>query len=431
MGQGSKPVRSLLLIFGGFAVGCFFGAILRGTCASPSSPIGVVDGLEAEVVTLRAKAEELERDNAEIIRLRLQIKQLELERVGARSGAEKKEHCGLWLAKIKDSAGKLKKCGVRLSLCEHDLEESRFGHCVHRNATLQPRVHSDVTDCKRTYGDVFSCAREFFTDQSPLPAEDTPAAAKAKFAKIPQLFDFQAAKQLELWKEFVQGSYVSPQHHELLRDNGNPFPDLDRTFLFCFLLRTQPSRMIEIGTGDSSRVAAAAFRTIALSGGRSAEHSVLQPQRPSGVPAGMHVIAERVETIDARAFDQLADGDILFIDSSHVVMPYGDTLTELLTILPRLNALGIVHFHDVFLPDDYKADLGTSSYVYTEQWLVALLLYGADRDWEVVWASHYMSSKHADALLAMPDYPLNHELRQQRPSGSSLWLRKKGPPLRS
>lgn len=147
------------------------------------------------------------------------------------------------------------------------------------------------------------------------------------------------------------------------------------------------------------------------------------------------------------------DGDVLFIDSSHVVKPYGDTLHELIYILPRLNKGVLVHIHDIFLPFDYLPRWSSrQGLVYTEQWLVALLLYGSDT-WEVspplhptsilqsdhvltlfppclnplspgtcplqvVWGSRIMMTEHSSTLHRMRNYPT------RTPDGGSLWIRK-------
>jgi hypothetical protein len=68
-------------------------------------------------------------------------------------------------------------------------------------------------------------------------------------------------------------------------------------------------------------------------------------------------------------------GDLLFLDNSHVIRPYGDVLLELLWVLPRLKPGVLVHVHDIFLPYEYPADwmLGELR-PYTEQYLLAAFL---------------------------------------------------------
>ena len=52
----------------------------------------------------------------------------------------------------------------------------------------------------------------------------------------------------------------------------------------------------------------------------------------------------------------LIENDILFIDSSHIIRPQGDVLTQCLEILPILKPGVLIHFHDIFTPFDYLKD---------------------------------------------------------------------------
>jgi hypothetical protein len=64
-----------------------------------------------------------------------------------------------------------------------------------------------------------------------------------------------------------------------------------------------------------------------------------------------------MERCDAAVVDALEENDILFIDSSHMIRPQGDVLTEVLEWLGRLRPGVLVHFHDIFTPRDYPLDL--------------------------------------------------------------------------
>lgn len=65
------------------------------------------------------------------------------------------------------------------------------------------------------------------------------------------------------------------------------------------------------------------------------------------------LITQRVELLDINCFYQLGNGDILFIDSGHVVRTGGDVNYLILDVLPRLAPGVIIHFHDINLPRDY------------------------------------------------------------------------------
>ena len=264
-------------------------------------------------------------------------------------------------------------------------------------------------------------------------------------------------RQLRLWQAFIDAAYVTIEDHEALLQGTaeGMFPDLDRTALFCMLRHFAPRRVVEIGSGESTVVAKAALAENARSGGGLgrqggpfaggsfagsvafdiprvvvADHLVIEPYRSDAVPDGVVILKQEVQTMqDFVVFDRLEEGDVLFIDSSHVVMPYGDTLMELVTILPRLASGTIVHIHDIFLPWDYPEGWGLKNAVYTEQWAVLLMLWGAEKEWEVLWASRFMANTHREAIFRMQNYPRSAR-RAGRPNGGSLWLRKLGPARR-
>src|SRR6185295_10921250 len=72
--------------------------------------------------------------------------------------------------------------------------------------------------------------------------------------------------------------------------------------------------------------------------------------------AGLDVVfvGQRVQEVPASQFD-LEAGDILFIDSSHQVKPGNDLDFLFKEIIPVLPSGTRMHFHDIFLPDEYPA----------------------------------------------------------------------------
>ena len=112
----------------------------------------------------------------------------------------------------------------------------------------------------------------------------------------------------------------------------------------------------------------------------------------------MKVVQRRVEEIDVAYFDQLERNDILFIDSSHVVRTGGDVTFLMLEVLPRLSAGVVVHFHDIFLPFDYPADMILDRHLFwTEQYpLHAYLCENAHVD--VLFASEFIAHDFPESL---------------------------------
>ena len=53
-------------------------------------------------------------------------------------------------------------------------------------------------------------------------------------------------------------------------------------------------------------------------------------------------------------FEELEAGDVVFIDSTHVVRAGSDVTRDVFEVLPRLSPGVAVHFHDMFYPFEYS-----------------------------------------------------------------------------
>jgi Methyltransferase domain len=191
------------------------------------------------------------------------------------------------------------------------------------------------------------------------------------------------------------------------------FPRLDAAIAYALVRRMAPRQVIEVGAGHSTR-----FLARAVADGGLATRIVAIDPAPRASLAGLPVDWRRTTVQEAGpgVFAALAPGDILSIDSSHILMPGSDVDTLLGRVLPALPAGVTVHIHDIFLPDDYPAEWDWRG--YNEQLGALGLLLGGG--WEIVFASHYVATRMADAVagsaagrLALPADAFE----------SSLWLR--------
>lgn len=192
------------------------------------------------------------------------------------------------------------------------------------------------------------------------------------------------------------------------------FCGLDAAMLYTLIRAQAPKRIIEIGCGHSTRFAKRAIQD----GGLSTEFIAIDPQ-PRADLGGLEIRFERttLQRADPALFDALQAGDMLFVDSSHILMPGTDVELVLTEILPRLPAGVLVHFHDMFLPEPYPDSWEWRG--YNEQSAVAgLMLNGG---WRVIFACNFAASRFRDRLAAGP-------LGQLPPAGgptTSLWLEKR------
>lgn len=191
------------------------------------------------------------------------------------------------------------------------------------------------------------------------------------------------------------------------------FPRLDAAAAYGLVRRERPRRIVEIGSGHSTRFLA---RAVADAGLGTAIVAIDPAPRAS--LAGLDVRHEAVllRQADPAVFAELEAGDILFVDSSHVAMPGSDVDRIVGDILPRLPAGVLLHWHDILLPDAYPTEWAWRG--YNEAIVVAALLGG--RGCELIFSSHWVASRHPGWLATgvVGRLPLVPGARE-----TSLWLR--------
>ena len=178
--------------------------------------------------------------------------------------------------------------------------------------------------------------------------------------------------------------------------------------------RFRPRRIVEVGSGHSTR-----FLARAASDGTTGTRITAIDPAPRATLAGLDIelLRMRVQDSGDAPFAHLVEGDFLVIDSSHKMAPGSDVELLIHRVLPALPAGVHVHFHDIFLPDDYPQAWAWRR--YTEQDAVAALVSGAD--YVVEFASAWLVSRRADLLRTglVSRLPLVAGAIE-----SSLWLRK-------
>lgn len=176
----------------------------------------------------------------------------------------------------------------------------------------------------------------------------------------------------------------------------------DAEIYYNMIRLKRPRRIVEIGSGNSTLMALLAIRANQRDDpGYACQVECIEPYEMAWLESvGVTVIRERVETIALSFFDRLEPGDILFIDSSHVIRPYGDVLREFQEILPALKPGVLIHVHDIFTPRDYpELWLRQQRRLWNEQYLLECFLYRNDR-FRIVSANNWLRHNHWDAFSA-------------------------------
>jgi len=240
----------------------------------------------------------------------------------------------------------------------------------------------------------------------PLFAESALSAPLHSQRHLPGL-DWNVAEQMELLQRFDYLSELRQLEAESeFRFENHTFGSGDAEYFYSLLRLKKPARLVEIGAGSSTLLARRALaQNQAELPGYHCRHVCIEPyEAPWLESLGVEVIRQRVETLGIDFFAQLAPGDVLFVDSSHVIRPQGDVLFAYLELLPTLRPGVIVHLHDIFSPRDYPSVwLLDQVRLWNEQYLLEAFL-THNRDWKIVGALSFLHHQHREALRACCPY---------------------------
>lgn len=221
--------------------------------------------------------------------------------------------------------------------------------------------------------------------------------------------DLREAAQLKLLKTFTyQDELRAIPGPRPLHDGPyyhNPaYPPHDAQVLHSMLRWAAPRRVIEVGSGESTRFMVNAL-AINHAQGRGGTLTCIEPYEAEWLEsAGVTVLRTQVENLPVELFASLDEGDVLFIDSSHVVRPGGDVLYLFQAVLPRLRRGVIVHVHDVLTPRHYPWSWTEKRWFWAEQYLVEAML--TRSDWlKVLLSVNHLVTSHASAFAAACPVP--------------------------
>lgn len=195
----------------------------------------------------------------------------------------------------------------------------------------------------------------------------------------------------------------------------------------CVIRHFRPMRVIEIGSGMSSRVISRALEMNRDHEGSASEYVVVDPYPSAFVKSGAlrvtKIIEARVELMDSAYFEVLKANDILFIDSGHCVRIGGDVNYLVLDVLPRLKPGVIVHLHDISIPYEYPKAYATNEsfrQFWTEQYLLhAFLCFNTE--FEILLAMNYLMTDYSE--LFRRSFPHDNPGIHRSISGS-FWIRR-------
>jgi predicted O-methyltransferase YrrM len=222
-----------------------------------------------------------------------------------------------------------------------------------------------------------------------------------------------------------------PSYEAIKRQRRGPgFTTVDATVLYMMLRRHRPARYLEVGSGLSTWYASLAAARNAAEG-RPMAMMVVDPFVSAATRAipGLETHAREAQDLPADWYTgRLEAGDVLFIDSTHVVRIDGEVPHLVLEVLPALAPGVLVHIHDVHFPYNVPAD--PAAYVSNRRWPMLFTEAMLVQAWlchnprvEIVLSTPLLRPHHEDFLQRLlPGYrPL--EAEDFDTHHGSLWVR--------
>lgn len=216
----------------------------------------------------------------------------------------------------------------------------------------------------------------------------------------------------------TDGSHTSETETEPYWNNQF-LPGLDIISLYGFLSLLKPKNYIEIGSGNSTKVARKAINDHQL----ATKITSVDPYPRAVIDS----IADKIHRIplekmdDLSFVDSLEENDILFIDNSHRCFPNSDVTVCFLELIPRLKKGVIIHIHDMYLPYDYPQFM--CDRFYSEQYLLATMLLSNKDRFQIMMPCFFVSEDKELKTILNPIWE-NPNLKGVERHGGSFWFKK-------
>lgn len=208
---------------------------------------------------------------------------------------------------------------------------------------------------------------------SPLPSLDRLKKNYERWHRPSALagidYDLEAMKKelQTLLARYSDEFTAFPAFEQLRKIFGPGYTPLDALMLYMMIRHNKPKRYIEVGSGLSTYYCSLAAEKNAEEG-HSLQMICIEPhpyQKLYTLP-GVQVIPQEVQDVELSSFQQLEAGDVLFIDSTHVLNIDGDVPFLYLEVLPSLKAGVTIHIHDVPFP--YNIPYPPKLWIFGQTW---------------------------------------------------------------
>lgn len=183
----------------------------------------------------------------------------------------------------------------------------------------------------------------------------------------------------------------------------------DAEIYYQLIRYLKPKNILEVGSGHSTLIALEAIKKNEENDKIKTQITCIEPYENNWLNnLNIQVLRKKIEDIEKSYYLNLSNGDMLFIDSSHIIRPQGDVLKIYLEIIPKLNKGVIVHIHDIFTPKNYPSQwLVQENKFWNEQYLLEALIMN-DNKYEIFLMLNYLKNNALNELQKICPYMTSH-----------------------
>ena len=216
--------------------------------------------------------------------------------------------------------------------------------------------------------------------------------------------NFKLFQRLKYSKELIQLRLNQKQNNHNFDIDNQFFSRGDADFLYQFIRYTKPKTIIEVGSGNSTIISNLAVSKN-FTENKNCEINCIDPGNIN-VISNLNIkrIKKKVENCEISLFNKLKKNDLLIIDSTHIIKPFGDVLKIYQEIIPNLNKNVNICIHDIFTPYSYPVDwIIDHNLFWNEQYLLETLLMDK-KNYKLIAPLYYLKKKKFSKLKEICPY---------------------------
>jgi hypothetical protein len=219
-----------------------------------------------------------------------------------------------------------------------------------------------------------------------------------------------------------------PSHAEIAaRGLGEGYGEVEASVLHAMLRSLKPSLVVEVGSGVSTFYTVHALAVNKQEHGTDSHIKCIDPYpRPelralsATAKVPLEIIPAPVQDVEISLFQELGEGDVLFVDSSHISRLDSDVDRLYLEIFPCLRPGVLIHIHDIpfpFLVPNPEHWIFTKHKFWNEAPLLAAFL-AFNASFKIMLSLSYLHHKFPEVLQALMTY----DRKVHEPT--SIWLKR-------